>query len=197
MNAGIRIFCIVLSCFFLQGCAEMALTGAGLAYDHYRVERSMHDRYIAMQIESALYAVPEVYENSSISIAVFNKMALLTGQVKTDELHDHLADIVGTVPDIKHLYNFVTVGDFASIGTNLNDSWITAKVKSQLIMTRDLDASNIKVVTDNGTVYLLGLLNPMQADKSIKTAQKTEGVIHVVTMFEYVHTTMSAIQKVS
>lgn len=191
----IRIIAICIFTLFLTGCAEVALTGAGVAYDHYRFERSVHDNYITMQIQSAVYAVPEVYDNASLSVATFDKMVLLAGQIKTEELREQLMQIIATIPDIKHLYNFVTVGDPIPFSTNLHDAWLTAKVKGKLITKRELDAGNIKVVTEAGVVYILGLLEKSQADLTINSARDTAGVSRVVTMFEYIHTSLSPVQQ--
>lgn len=175
----------------------MAVTGAGLAYDHYRVERGINDRYIAVQIESAIYSLPDTYENSNISIATFDSMVLLSGQAKTKEQRAQIVQIAKTVPNIKRLYNFITIGEPTSVSTDINDAWITTKVKSSILSQRTLDASNIKVVTVDHIVYLLGKLERDQADTTIDIARETKGVKKVVTMFEYVHTTLSPIQRVS
>lgn len=193
MTLMIRMIVLCLVCIALQGCTEMAVAGAGLAYDHYRVERSLNDRYIAMQIESAIYASPDLHENTSISIAVFDGMVLIAGEAKTQALHDQLEQIVGTIPDIKHLYNFVTVGEPISVKREISDTWITAKIKSSLLATRDIDAGNIKVVTEDGTTYLLGKVEPTQAEAAIFIARQTRGVTRVVTLFEYVHTTLTPV----
>ncbi len=79
--------------------------------------------------------------------------------------------------------------------TDLNDTFITAKVKAHLIATRSLDASNIKVITRNGTTYMLGKVNKEQSATTIKIARATQGVRGVVTMFEYVHTTLYPFQQ--
>jgi osmotically-inducible protein OsmY len=99
------------------------------------------------------------------------------------------------VPDIKHLYNFVTVEESIPTSTILHDSWLTAKVKSQLLTSREVDASNIKVVSEDSTVYLLGLVDKEQAETITDITRKTAGVDRVVTMFEYVHTTLSPVEK--
>jgi len=178
-----RIWIVCLFTLYLQGCTGMAVTGAGLAYDHYRVERGINDRYIAVQIESAIYSLPETYENSNISIATFDSMVLLSGQAKTKEQRAQIIQIAKTVPNIKRLYNFITIGE------------PTTKVKSSIISKRTLDASNIKVVTVDNVVYLLGKLERDQADLTIDLARQTNGVKQVVTMFEYIHTTLSPIQR--
>ncbi len=190
-----RIWIVCLFTLYLQGCTGMAVTGAGLAYDHYRVERGINDRYIAVQIESAIYSLPETYENSNISIATFDSMVLLSGQAKTKEQRAQIIQIAKTVPNIKRLYNFITIGEPTSIATDINDAWITTKVKSSIISKRTLDASNIKVVTVDNVVYLLGKLERDQADLTIDLARQTNGVKQVVTMFEYIHTTLSPIQR--
>ena len=73
--------------------------------------------------------------------------------------------------------------------TRASDSLITAKVKTELLRITDLEGFNgtrVKVVTTNGTVYLMGLLTHQEADVVTEKARQVGGVQRVVKLFEYI-----------
>ena len=66
-----------------------------------------------------------------------------------------------------------------------SDSWLTTKVKSKLIAYKDIDSTKIKVVTENGVVYLMGLVFPEEGNRAARVTSETKGVRKVVKVFEY------------
>ena len=83
------------------------------------------------------------------------------------------------------IHNQIRVGNPTSFTTRSNDTWITTKVKGRMLNEKALDVTRIKVVTENGEVFLLGLVDRTQADLAVEIARNTAGVRKVIKMFEY------------
>jgi osmotically-inducible protein OsmY len=184
-------FFIVLL-FSLLGCVNTAITGAQAIYDRHNLQHTLNDQYITIQANRALYWHSEKYKKSSIAISTFNGNVLLTGSVPSAELHAEIEDIVKKIPGTKKVYNLTEVSRPSSALTQVSDTWITAKVKAQLIAMDEIDPSKIKVVTENGTVYLMGIIFPQQAQIAVQVARTTAGVQNVVKIFSYLHISKTA-----
>ena len=86
---------------------------------------------------------------------------------------------------MRRVHNELTVGPPTDFATRSRDTWLTARVKSALLGTRGLDAIHVKVVTENGVVYLMGLVSRGEGDQVARRVQQVEGVRRVVKVFEY------------
>src|SRR3990167_606362 len=170
----------------LTGCANMAVTGAQAVYNRHSIEKDFKDQHITMQAFKALKINDKRFKNSHIAIATFNQEVLLAGQVPEPWQAKEAQTIVSSIPDIKHVYNLLEVAGPSSTIKKMSDSWITAKVKAKIIASDDVDATKVKVVTENGTVYLMGVLKKEEADEAVKLASFTDGVERVVKVFSYV-----------
>lgn len=173
----------IITC--LPACVSTAVSGAQAVYDRHGLQTSFNDHYIAMKVDRAIYWNSDRYKHSNISINVFNGIVLLTGQVPTSELHEGLTRLVKSIPEVDKIYNLTIVSEPLSTITSISDAWITAKIKSQLIACVDIDPTQIKVVTENGTVYLMGIVYPDQALGAVEMARTTTGVENVVKIFSY------------
>jgi osmotically-inducible protein OsmY len=87
---------------------------------------------------------------------------------------------------VRKVYNEIRITDLTPFQSRSNDSWITSKVKGKMYGTKDFDGSRVKVVTENGTVYLMGLVTQEQGVHAAELARTVEGVTRVVKLFEYV-----------
>jgi osmotically-inducible protein OsmY len=90
-----------------------------------------------------------------------------------------------SVADVKRIYNEITIQGPTSSLTRTSDAWITTKIKSQMLATDDLQSGTIKVLTENGAVYLMGVVTHDQADMSVDIARQVSGVQKVVKIFQY------------
>lgn len=127
---------------------------------------------------------PEL-EQSHLSAVSHNGIVLLTGQTPNDALRQQAEQIAAAVKKVRKVHNEVTIGPNSSMGMRGNDTWITTKVKSKLSLDNQLDASRIKVVTESGVVYLMGLVSTAEAEAASLVASQTSGVQKVVRVFEY------------
>jgi osmotically-inducible protein OsmY len=171
-------------CFFVAGAAAGA-AGIAVVYDHRKLENILKDQQITKKISDQVLANHALSEDTHIDVTTFNQIVLLTGEVNTQEQRQQAEDIARSNPDVTKIYNELTVKGATSSLTRTSDSWITTKIKTQMLATQDLQSGTIKVVTENGTVYLMGIVNRSQADMAVDIARKVSGVQKVVKIFKY------------
>jgi osmotically-inducible protein OsmY len=168
-----RFSLLMVVAMFLSGCMNVATTGAQAIYNRRSLEKSWKDQSITLKANQALY----------------NREVLLSGEVPYAWQKMRAEQIVKNIPDVKEVYNSIIIAGASSPLTRLSDTWLTAKIKSKLIVSEDLDATQIKVVTENGTVYLMGIVLPEEANAAFDIANETEGVQKVVKLFSYIKIT--------
>ena len=176
---------ILMISLFVEGCADVAVSGAQAVYNRQSIQNSINDQYITMQAFKALNINDHRFKDTNIAIATYNNEVLMAGQAPEVWQREQAGKIVAKIPNVQHVYNFVTISNPSSTLQRVSDAWITVKVKAKLIASNDLDATKIKVVTENGTVYLMGILFPDQAEAAVDIASNTGGVEDVVKIFSY------------
>ena len=176
---------------FLTGCTTMveSLNGDPIRTDP--TERSwgnwLDDNSIATIAEVNISkADPEFKRNSRIKVISYNGIVLLIGQVPSKALKEEATRIVTLINNVRKVYNELTVGPPTTVLEHSNDSWLTTKIKTKLIQNEVVTADKIKVNTEKGTVYLMGLTTPQEANAAVEAARSTRGVQKVIKVFEYV-----------
>lgn len=175
---------LLQSCIFVAGAAAGAAAVA-VVYDHRSIEKIAQDTKIASRAAEKIRAVPDLRDNTHISVTCFNQVVLLTGEATTPEYRQQAEELVKADPRIKRIYNQITIKGPTSSLSRASDSWITAKIKTQMLATKGLKSGTIKVVTENGTVYLMGIVSHYQADITVNIARQVSGVQKVVKIFQY------------
>ncbi|MES2218783.1 MAG: BON domain-containing protein [Pseudomonadota bacterium] len=179
----------LVTVYILQGCTTVITSSAQAAYAHRDIQNSVQDQLLAVHVDRAVHWYTDKYKSSNVSVSVFNNIVVLTGQVPSSTLRTELTDVVKKVPDVSQVYNLTTLSNPVSSITQISDSWITTKIKTQIIAELELDPSKIKVITENGTVYLIGIVFPDQAVIATDIARETSGVQNVVKIFSYLEIT--------
>ena len=178
-----------VSLFALQGCVAVAVvgvvSGATVATDHRTLGTQLDDQQIEYKAYAALAANDSLTNNTNIQVISVNGVVLVVGQAPTRHLHDEAIKTINTVPKISKLQNQIRIGNVISLTTKSNDLWLTSKVKTALFGSDNLEATNIKVVTENGEVFLMGLVSEAQASEAVDIARNISGVNRVFKMFEY------------
>lgn len=178
------------SALLLQGCvpvifgAAAAGTGSATYYGHDSVNQFLNDSAITKASYRKLRRNPR-FASAHIIVSVKNGNVLLAGQVPDPSLKSEAENAIRNVDGIRTIYNFITVSGPSSDLVRSSDSWITTKIKSQLVATKGIPANRIKVVTENGVVYLMGSIPLSAADASVNVARQVAGVQKVVKLFEY------------
>ena len=115
------------------------------------------------------------------------QLVLLVGQVANQEMKNEAQITVEAIAGIRKIHNQLRIGSNIGITTQTHDSWLTSKVKAQLLAAKDISSNNIKVVTENAEVYLMGLVSQDEANRAVDIARNVSGVERVVKVFEYIN----------
>ena len=181
----------------LQGCAPAVVTGvavgASVIHDRRDATTVVDDQRIELQAMADYFNDPKIGNRSRISATSYNYVVLLTGQAETDEVRQIAADKVSRLSKVRRVVNEVSVGPSASLTWQSEDTLITSRVKLDLtrIDLPGFDPLRVKVVTEDGIVYLMGLVSEEEADAAVEKARYVPGVKKVVKVFEYVNSSPS------
>ncbi|HNC50675.1 MAG TPA: BON domain-containing protein [Accumulibacter sp.] len=170
----------------LQGCLPLLAAGASggalAAVDRRSLGTQADDETIEWKASAR---VSEKYgENSHINFTSYNRKVLISGEVSSEEIRVQVERIVAEVPQVQGVYNELAVAPVSSFSTRSNDSYITTRVKGGFVDAGKFNPVHVKVVTEAGVVYLLGLVSQREADAAIQVARTTSGVKKVVTLME-------------
>ncbi|MHB1085720.1 MAG: BON domain-containing protein [Thiobacillus sp.] len=188
-----KLVCIALAGVALSqlhGCAAVvvggAATGTAVALDRRTAGVYIGDQEIELRAMSRLSeAFPQ--KTDRISATSYNRQVLLTGQVPDETIRSHASDVVKAIPDVRTVFNELTVSGMTSLTSEANDVAITSKVKARMLRDERVPGTKIKVVTEAGVVYLMGLVTQAEANLAIDIARTTSGVTKVVTLFETIN----------
>ena len=181
---------VILVSLSLQGCGFVVGAAAGAAaiavvYDHRNIQNSLKDTDTANKIVNHIRNTPGLRTESHIEVTAFNHIVLLTGETPKQEWKDLAGEIATSTPGITKVYNQITIQGPTSSLTRTSDAWITTKIKGLMLADDNLKSSTIKVTTENGAVYLMGLVTEGQADTAVNIARQVSGVQKVVKIFQY------------
>jgi len=174
----------------LAGCVPLVLTAATVTAVEVSLDRRtpgkyLDDNLLEVRLRGDLGEDPSLGGEVNISVTSFNGIVLLTGEVNTDEQRQRAGEIVQRDSETRKLVNELELAGKTNVVGRLNDSWLTSKVKARLFNTENL-ASKIKVVTEHGKVYLLGLVTQPEADAAVEAVRSVRGVTHIIKVFEYI-----------
>jgi osmotically-inducible protein OsmY len=184
---------VSLTTSLLYGCAAAvvggAATGATAAHDRRTVGTFIDDEGIELKARMAIFDDSELNRQIHINIISINGVVLLVGQAPTEAERQKAAEVTMAIPKVRLVHNEMTVAAPNSYMTRSSDSLITAKVKTALFNIKELnefDPTRVKVVTENGIVYLMGILTHTEADAVTDVARQVGGVQKIVKLFEYI-----------
>ncbi len=169
------------------GAAEAS--GLSLLHDRRTSEKLLRDERIEINAGIELNSDDDIRKNAHFNVTSYNGIVLVTGEAPSSELRDKIINIVRTIPGVRMVHNELRIAQPSSLGSRSQDTLITTKVKSALSEIRNLpgfDATRVKVVTENGVVYLMGLVHKNEAFVATETARRVSDVKQVVKIFEYI-----------
>jgi osmotically-inducible protein OsmY len=153
------------------------------------VDRRASEVYIAdqgLELRTASRISEKYGDKVHVNVTSYNRMLLLTGEVPTAEIKADVEKIAAGVNDVKSISNELAIAGPSSFGVRSNDSYITSKVKARFIDANKFSANVVKVVTEAGVVFLLGIVTQAEADAAVEIARTTGGVLKVVRVFEII-----------
>ncbi len=176
-----------LLALFLQGCAEMGAAGAGgVAFsvvDRRTTAVMVDDEGI--ELRSTNRVSERFGDTVHVNITSYGRSVLVTGEVPNSATRAEIEKLIHGVPGVRGVTNELQVIDATSLTTRATDTTITGKVKARLFDSGKLNALHVKVITENGVVYLLGIVTEAEANAAAEVARTTGGVRKVVKVFDY------------
>jgi len=172
----------------LPGCVGVivggAVAGAVATADRRTLGAQADDKAIALKAE---VRVPKVAgEYGHVNVNSYDRKVLLTGEVKDESMKAAVERDVRAIDGVISVVNELEIAGPASYTSRSNDAIITGKVKASLIDMRTISATSFKVVTERGTVYLMGRVTQREGQVAADVARGVSGVAKVVKMFEYI-----------
>lgn len=185
-RAAMLALCLVAGTV-LSGCAAVVIGGAAAAVAVAEDRRSSGVFVDDENIENrALVKVKSRFGNQvHVNITSYNRQVLVSGEATSEDVKRSVEEEVNTVPGIKRIFNELVVGPQAGVLSVSNDTRLTTIVKTRFIEANRFQPNHVKVVTENGVVFLLGIVKRNEADAATQLASTTSGVTRVVRLFEY------------
>lgn len=183
---------LAVLCLLLGGCVAAvvgttaAVTAVDIAHDRRTAGSYIDDGLVELEIRRAFANDEEIHELAHLSVTSMNGIVLLTGEAPTTEIRDRALRIARSEEEVRQVVNEMRIAGKTTWGSRANDSWITAKVKTLLFREMKLDANRVKVVTEYGHVYLMGVVTPAEAERATELTRSVSGVVRVVKVFEIV-----------
>ena len=173
----------------LTGCAKIITVTTSEPIQISTNKRTLGTKINDEQLETIarvnLNKASKQLEDAHINIDSFNGIVLLTGQAPSEQLRILAGETVGKINSVRQVHNELTVGPAAYLKSRTQDSWITTKIKTKLVVS-SIQSRRILITTEAQTVFLMGLVSRYEADRITRVAQTTNGVKQVVKVFEYV-----------
>lgn len=126
-----------------------------------------------------------VAKEANIAVHSFNGAVLLIGQVPSAEIREVAGKTARNEPRVRQVYNELVVGEKTDFFDRTADNVLQTKINSKLALNRDIESSRVKVIVENDTAYLMGLLTRVQAEKITDVVSSTKGIKKVVRAIEY------------
>lgn len=172
----------------LTGCAVAVVAGAAgslVVYDRRTVSMVEKDARIFHIIHSSIIPDPR-FRDSRIVVSSFNEVVLLAGQTPNASLRAVAEKVAQQTPNVNRVYNEITVDYPISLAQQSKDTWITSQVRSNMLTQKGLESGSLRVITENGIVYLMGIVTPEQSNLAVNVARHVKGVRKVVKVFQYI-----------
>ncbi|THF66010.1 MAG: BON domain-containing protein [Methylophaga nitratireducenticrescens] len=184
------VFMLLIPIMLLQACAAVvvggAATTAAVAYDRRTAGAVLDDQSIEAKAKYAIFQDKDIHSQSNINVTSYNGFVLLSGETPNEALKQKAENLVKDIPKVRKVFNELAISGPSALTSRSSDSWITTKVKAKMTKDENVDPLFIKVVTERGTVYLMGKVTRPEADKAVAVTRSTKGVLRVVKIFEYI-----------
>ena len=189
LNKSFKIAGILMLVASLQSCAVATIvaitTGASMATDRRSFGNQIDDQTIELNAYNSLAKQKPIANNTNLNVFSVNSLLLIVGQAPNTYLKDLAVKTVSEIEGVTNIHNQIRIGSPTSIATQTHDIWVTSKVKAALFTTDKVNGKDIKVVTENGEVFLLGLVTKKEANIAVEITRNIGGVSLVFKAFEY------------
>ncbi|KMN35214.1 MULTISPECIES: BON domain-containing protein [Chromobacterium] len=186
-----RVFAVLLAVGLsstLSACfgvvAAGAAGGALVATDRRTSGAYVDDQGIELKTADQ---VGKLLPSAHVNTTSFNRAVLLTGEVPSEQARQQAELTARGIPNVRRVFNYTVVAPSSGFSERSNDTWVTSKVRTRLLDGKGYNPNNVKVVTERGVVYMLGMVTQAEGTAAAKVVSETSGVQKVVTLFEYIN----------
>jgi osmotically-inducible protein OsmY len=182
------ILAVVAAAAGLSACVPaMVAAGVGgaalVATDRRSAGAQLDDESIEIKIATL---IGERYgEAVHVNVTSYNGIVLLTGEVPDQATQASVYNFAKGTEKVRSVQNDVVVAPNSTLSERTNDTFITSKVKTRLLEGQQISGTLVKVVTERGVVYLMGIVSRTEGDAAGQIASTTTDVTRVVKVFEY------------
>ena len=174
----------------LQGCITTAVVTTAavagkVATDPRSAGTQVDDEILEEKVAQNLNNDAQLKTETRINIVVYNGKVLLIGQAPNYTAAETAKNIAAGVEGVKEVVNEVRTGEVIRASQVAIDSWITTTIKSKLLLNGEVKTTEVKVITENGEVFLIGKLSHTQADAATEVVRNVRGVSKVVKVITY------------
>ncbi|PCJ25092.1 MAG: phospholipid-binding protein [SAR86 cluster bacterium] len=148
----------------------------------------VEDRSIETKVVVNMKSQETSFQQAHFDVISHNGVVLLVGQVESDALKSRATEIASQASTkIKRIHNELEVSGKTSLLSRSNDTWIATKVRTLMLANSNVPSGQVRVIAENGSIYLMGLVNQADGDNAANLARNVSGVIKVVKVFEYIN----------
>ena len=186
-----RLLPLLIAASALGGCAAPVLMGAAAAgavavnQDERSTATIAADETIELKAADIAGRDAQLEKSAHLNFTCVNGVVLITGEAPASEPLEKVKAEIARLEKVREVRNEVVIGPVSSMGSRSQDSWITTKVKSRMVAEKNLRTNRFKVITEQQTVYLMGVVTKHEGFVAATIARDIEGVKRVVKMFEY------------
>ena len=184
-NVGLGLLLLAGS-FLAGGCVPaIGLLAVDVVRDEREPRAYWQDNKAEMDIRLSIYRTSTI-SDTNVSVTIWNAVVLLTGEVPDQRAIDRILDIAKSHHYTRQIVNRIELAGRTNAASRVNDSWLTGRVKTALVVSRTVDPTRFKVVTDRANVYLMGLVTSAEAAAAVMIVRSVPGVVRVIKVFEYI-----------
>ena len=184
----LTIVTLAIGATAMSGCVPLVVAGAAggtalVATDRRSTGAQVDDEGVELKLLDQISRTQG--DKVHVNVTSYNGNVLLTGEAPNAATVAAIGAAARTTDKVKTVHNEIVVAPLTDLGQRTNDTYITSKVKSRFIEANRFPPNAVKVVTERGVVYLLGIVNRSEGELAGETAATTTGVLKVVKVFEY------------
>jgi osmotically-inducible protein OsmY len=189
MKPAFSLIAVLLFPLLLSHCAAIivggaALTGAAVLHDRRTPTIVLDDQNIGIHAYKIIAELKADDKDIRIIPFIYNQNLLVIGQVPQPYIRHTIINRLNLIPKVGRVFDELAIGPPIPPAVRRYDAWITSRIKSKLLLDRHIDASQVKVLTEDGIVYMMGVVHPSEKAAALHIARTTEGVHKVIPYFK-------------
>lgn len=181
---------LLMASVFLSSCSSIVSATRkepiGEDYGKRTTGAYVDDQLIETKAKVNLKKVDERFDKAQVKVDSYNGVVLLTGNVRDADMRDIATTTIQKIRKVRRVHNELEVSPPHSFGAKIGDAWLGTKVRTRFLFNNTIDSGRVKVITENGVIFLMGLVTHAEADNIVAVTQKAYGLQKIVRVFEYI-----------